>query len=94
MKMPHRQTETHCQRHAGGQGRAGGSSETAEETKESAGRPIAVTKAEFNHPKHAEAEIERVQVEFHDLKSAMGQIENAKRLTLPAFQVFLYLSFH
>ena len=24
----------------------------------------------------------------------MGQIENAKRLTLPAFQVFLYLSFH
>lgn len=56
MKMPHRQTETHCQRHAGG-----GTSETAEETKESEGRPIAVTKAEFNHHKYAaEAEVERV----------------------------------
>ena len=88
MKMPHRQTETHCQRHAGG-----GTSETAaEETKESEGRPIAVTKAEFNHPKHAEAEIERVRVEFHDLKSAMGQIENAKRLTLPAISLSLSLS--
>ena len=44
----------HHQRHTGG-GRA---EETKEGEGERDGRPITVTKAEFNHPKHAEAAVQ------------------------------------
>ena len=46
MKMPDREREGHCQRHTGG-----GKGDKGETERD--GRPMAVTKAEFNHPKHA-----------------------------------------
>ena len=89
MKMPDRERE---------RGIAKDTQEGARETKERQGdrerweanRRLAVTKAEFNHPKHAaEWSGEEGSIEYHDLKSAIGQIENANRAhpTLPGISL-------
>ena len=81
MKMPLRQTETHCQRHAGGGSQERGDKgerERAMGGQSQSQKPNLITRS---------MQKLRVQIEFHDLKSAMGQIENAKRLTLPAISL-------
>ena len=87
MKMSDRERERHCQRHTGGgKGRQRERQREGEKRGQSQSqKPNLITQS----MQGGGVEERQGSIEFHDLKSAIGQIENAKRThsTLPSISL-------